>query len=237
MKQSSVVLAILTFALYPWLVETYNLRALNLLDPSPGLDFFDSGDTISSLIRRERDFFNHAFFRTNSPHYDIVDNDEKFEVRLDIPNVKPDDLKVNVEGRLLTISGRGELKEEGYSYSSSFSESFTLDPAVEADKLTATVNNDGRLTVSAPKDPKLSEKNQLRPIPVTYLDGSDLLELPPEPVPVRGPEKNDRKGPDPFHVQQKVAKARQQQAMSENEHESKAAEPGYYKMAELRRRR
>lgn len=258
MKQSSVILAVATFALFPWLVDTYNLRALSLFDPSSStVDLWESADeAISSMIRRQQGFFDHAFWfsdRNPSPGYKMIDNDETFQIDLQLPNIQPRDVDINLEGRLLTISGHGQSSEEGYSYSSSFSQSFTLDESVELDKISATMDSEkGVLTVAAPKDPAFVEKSKLRRIPISQQE----FELPAlnqgEPVVVSKPRMaspvasstESKNEVDPFHVKEKVVRAHQQREYSQNddelsEEEAKEElerEPGY-KMGELRRRR
>ncbi|PIO56710.1 hypothetical protein TELCIR_21889, partial [Teladorsagia circumcincta] len=47
---------------------------------------------------------------------EVINNDSKFAVSIDVSKFKPEHLKVNIEGRQLTIKGKEEVKEEnGYS--------------------------------------------------------------------------------------------------------------------------
>ena len=91
--------------------------------------------------------------RQTSPRYEIRDNDEKFQVALDIPGLKLEDIDMHLDdsGRFLVISGHREASGEAYSFSSDWLHSFPLDPAVQAGYIHAELEN-GVLLVSAPKD-------------------------------------------------------------------------------------
>ena len=104
-----------------------------------------------------------------SPRYQIVDNEEKFQVSLDVPGVKAEDIKISLEedGKFLTLSGSREMSKEGYSFSSKFSQSFFLDPTIDNEKFTASLQS-GVLTVSAPKDVKKIEE-AIKQIPITEI--------------------------------------------------------------------
>lgn len=119
--------------------------------------------------RRDSNMFNRAL-QTNSPSYQIVDNEDMFQVQLDVPGVNVEDLKINLEddGKMLTLSGSREKTADGYSYTSQFSQSFFLeDPTIDADQFSANLQN-GVLIVSAPKDSKKLEE-AIRSIPITEL--------------------------------------------------------------------
>lgn len=107
--------------------------------------------------------------KTASPRYEITDDEHKFQIAVDVPGVKMEDVNVSVEeaGSILTIAGHRESTSDTYSFKSQFSQSFSLDPAVDSDKFTANLK-DGVLIVSAPKDMKRIEQN-VRKIPITEL--------------------------------------------------------------------
>lgn len=89
-----------------------------------------------------------------SPSVDVEENDEMFLVSADIPGVKKEDLKIDVHGNTLRLSGerRREVKEEGYYERSSgrFSRTFTLPENVDSSKIEAHFE-DGVLRVVLPK--------------------------------------------------------------------------------------
>ncbi len=112
-----------------------------------------------------------------APLYEITNDDEKFQIALDLPGLKPDEVKIWVEEgrRLLFIEGVHEKSGEGYSFSSQFSQSFTLDPSVETDRFEAKMH-DGVLIVSAPKSTAKIAENS-REIPISTVDSSSTAAL------------------------------------------------------------
>merc|ERR1719421_1898117 len=96
--------------------------------------------------------------------YELVDNNEKFELTVDVPGVKEDDIEIKLEENLLTVQGQRTASSESSRFSSKFSKTFSLDQTVDVEKFTASLKN-GVLTVSAPKDLEKLEEN-VRRIPV-----------------------------------------------------------------------
>ena len=101
-----------------------------------------------------------------APSVDISEDDKEFLVKAELPDVKREDIKVNVENGVLTITGerKFEKEEKGKkdhrierSYGS-FTRSFTLPEAVKADKVGAEFK-DGVLHVRLPKDESAKPKN------------------------------------------------------------------------------
>ncbi|WP_413287767.1 Hsp20/alpha crystallin family protein [Bdellovibrio sp. HCB337] len=89
-----------------------------------------------------------------NPSVDIEESDEIFLISADLPGIKRDDIKIDVSGNTLRISGERsrEVKEEGYYERSSgrFSRSFSLPEGVDAKKIEASFE-DGVLRVALPK--------------------------------------------------------------------------------------
>ena len=93
-----------------------------------------------------------------APAADIHENAEGFVIRMDLPGVAQQDVKVTLEGDTLTV--RGERKSETQSQQDSayyrervfgsFERTFTLTSPVRADQVKATYR-DGVLEVSVPK--------------------------------------------------------------------------------------
>eukprot|EP00547_Thalassionema_nitzschioides_P005057 CAMPEP_0194209494 /NCGR_PEP_ID=MMETSP0156-20130528/7603_1 /TAXON_ID=33649 /ORGANISM="Thalassionema nitzschioides, Strain L26-B" /LENGTH=234 /DNA_ID=CAMNT_0038936681 /DNA_START=245 /DNA_END=949 /DNA_ORIENTATION=- len=111
------------------------------------------------------------------PAYQMFDNGEQFQISLDVPGVKASDIQVKLEedGKVLSLSGSRKVVREGGTYSSSFSRRFTLDPSLDTDHLTANLQN-GVLTVSAPKDLKKTEET-IKSIPVTEIGNAEVEEI------------------------------------------------------------
>jgi len=93
-----------------------------------------------------------------SPFVDIIEHDDAYVVEAELPGLTKDDVKISIEGNILTIRGekKREQTKEGRNYHrserafGSFMRSFTLPSSVRADKIEATYRN-GILTINLPK--------------------------------------------------------------------------------------
>ena len=143
--------------------------------------------SLKSLIRSENlvpsslnDFFkpwNEWFDGSwskifNVPAVNITEGDNEYKLSVAVPGLKKEELKVNIDSNILTISAeKEESKEEKekkydrkeYNYSS-FSRSFTLPEDVIRDKIDANYQ-DGVLKLSLPKGDK-SKKTSGRSITI-----------------------------------------------------------------------
>ena len=92
------------------------------------------------------------------PAMDLVETADAFVVRADLPGLKQDDVKLEVEDQVLTISGERraehEEREEGFyrleRAFGGFSRSLTLPKGVDAEAVSASFT-DGVLEVRIPK--------------------------------------------------------------------------------------
>ncbi len=131
-------------------------NTLKLWEPFQDLVRFDDefDRWYDSMVRR----FFAPEVRNWMPAIDIAENNGNIEVRAEIPGVNKDDLKVTVEGDVLSITGErkqeSETKDKKYHrierYYGKFSRTINLPYPVEADKVKATYK-DGILTVTLPK--------------------------------------------------------------------------------------
>lgn len=94
------------------------------------------------------------------PAVDVFDEKDAVTLKAEVPGMKPEDVKIQVENDVLTLSGERKLeredKKDGYlrverSYGS-FTRSFALPKGVDADKIEAAMN-DGVLSLRIPKQP------------------------------------------------------------------------------------
>jgi len=136
----------------------------NLIKRSPLFDSIVRSDPFSNLD----DWFNSFWMRrpistdleTLSPiKIDMTETDKAYTIRAEIPGVKKEDIKVNVDGNLVSISAETKQKKEkkeggkvvcseccqGSSY-----RSFTLDCNVNEAKAQAKFEN-GMLELILPK--------------------------------------------------------------------------------------
>jgi len=113
------------------------------------------------------DFFPVVTNRTSSlPAVNIKENEKSFILELAVPGIDKNDLKIDINEDILTISSESKSEnEEGkdgymrkeYSYSS-FVRSFYIPENVNRDKIGANYK-DGILSVELPK--KEEEKNKI----------------------------------------------------------------------------
>lgn len=105
----------------------------------------------------------------NYPQFKVVtNNDKEFNVAIDVPGMKMDDIQITLENdnKVLVVSGLRESKGDGYFFGSKFSQRFSLDATVVIDRLSAHLENEV-LIITAPKDLTKSENNNIRRIPIT----------------------------------------------------------------------
>lgn len=108
-------------------------------------------------------FFDIDAHRTSAPRrwappIDLVETDEHFVLRADLPGVSAEDVKVELDDDVLTVSGERESKVEAQSEgvhrieraAGRFSRSLTLPAGVDADKIEASFDR-GVLEVRVPK--------------------------------------------------------------------------------------
>ncbi|MDX2480576.1 MAG: Hsp20/alpha crystallin family protein [Desulfuromusa sp.] len=93
-----------------------------------------------------------------APRADISETDAEFCITAEVPGIKREDVKINIEDHVLSIRGENkqEKEEKGKKfhrierYYGSFSRSFSLPENVNEDKIDATFK-DGMLTLTIPK--------------------------------------------------------------------------------------
>jgi HSP20 family protein len=127
-----------------------------------------------ALHNRFNRLFDDPFFRVGqmdddaglglwNPVVDLYEKDDHFMIKAELPGVDKKDIKIDLQDRLLTLSGEraydNEVKEENYyrrerSYGK-FQRAFTLPADVDSDKIKAEFK-DGVLQIEVPKP---EEKN------------------------------------------------------------------------------
>jgi HSP20 family protein len=123
--------------------------------------------TLRNLQREVDSLFDRFFDRSGddqgtsavwSPRTDLVEKDDAFHLRLDVPGMSKDDISINLQNGALTVSGErtSERTEEGEEYVrverafGTFHRTFRLPDAVDRDNIEA-VYEDGVLTINVPK--------------------------------------------------------------------------------------
>lgn len=116
------------------------------------------------------DLFNTPFFtrpESNMMKTDIKENETGYELTIDMPGVKKEDIKAELNDGYLTVSAesttsKDEKDEKGKyicreRYSGSYSRSFYVGDAVTEEDIKAKFEN-GTLTLDVPKKEALPEK-------------------------------------------------------------------------------
>jgi HSP20 family protein len=109
------------------------------------------------------------------PAVDVFEEADSIRITAEVPGVKPEDIKISLEGNLLTIHGTKqqeaeERTERVHRYErmyGAFERTFTLPASVDPKDIKATYDN-GVLTVTLPK----SEKSKPRHIEIEVGSGS-----------------------------------------------------------------
>ncbi len=138
--------------------------------------FFDSPSTGSSGVSVHRRWL---------PAMDLLQTEDEFVLRADLPGLSEDDVNIEFEDNVLTVSGERksehEERNEGYyrveRSSGSFSRSLTLPEGVDPDAVKATFDR-GVLEVRIPKP----EQPKPRKVSITVggepnaIEGSETTE-------------------------------------------------------------
>lgn len=116
------------------------------------------------------DFFNTPLFTRNESSMmktDIKEHDNGYELTIDMPGVKKEDIKAELNDGYLTVSAesnssKDEKDEKGKyicreRYTGSYSRSFYVGDAVTEEDIKAKFEN-GTLTLEVPKKEALPEK-------------------------------------------------------------------------------
>jgi HSP20 family protein len=101
-----------------------------------------------------------------APLVDITEDEKEFLVQAELPGVKKEDVKVNVENGVLTICGERKFEKEEKSKKhhrverayGSFERSFTLPEGTDPARISAEFK-EGLLCVHLPKDEKAKPKS------------------------------------------------------------------------------
>lgn len=116
---------------------------------------FDLVNAIMNSVAQEKEESETVDFR---PKVNTRETEANYHIEAELPGVKKEDVEINVDGNILTISGernvREEVKDEDYHKIESryglFSRSFTLPEKVDISNIEAEFVN-GMLEISIPK--------------------------------------------------------------------------------------
>lgn len=99
------------------------------------------------------------------PAVDIVEQNDRFVVRADVPGVEPADIEVSMDAGVLSLSGAREAEQRSEDagvarierVSGRFYRRFTLPDTADAENVTAKSSN-GILEISIPKQPAVQAR-------------------------------------------------------------------------------
>lgn len=125
----------------------------------PAAEFENVQRNIDQLFDHiKSDSFEEEAYKTFMPAVDILERENDFNIKVELPGVEKSDVKITVQNDVLTIRGEkkkvSEKKEENYTRTERsygiFQRSFTLPASVTSEKIEASYDN-GVLSVTIPK--------------------------------------------------------------------------------------
>lgn len=135
---------------------------MNVTKWSPFGEFEDFADRYSRLFGSSVPWRNRLELLDNGiewkPAADIVERDDEFLIKAELPGVKRDDINVDLEDDVLTVTGERRLEETQESdkthrverFYGRFSRSFRIPPNVDTAAINAESEH-GVLTLHLPK--------------------------------------------------------------------------------------
>lgn len=137
--------------------------ATELTEWRPFSDFVELRHRLDQAFRDLSDGAQHGW----TPSVDLVRRDDSLVLRADIPGIKPDEVKIEIDDDVLTVSGehseeseekKGQYMRRERRYGS-FSRSMVLPRGVKAEDIEATTEN-GVLEVTIPM-PQAEQKQKV----------------------------------------------------------------------------
>jgi|SRR5579859_1107236 len=130
----------------------------NLIRWNPFRDMIAMNEAMDRLFDDNYGGHNGGF-RSFNPMVDLVEKDDHYVVKAELPGIDPSKVDIRVEGNVLTLKGdyeeEGEKQEGEYHLherrQGSFTRSFSLPTPINADQSTAEFDK-GVLTLNLPKD-------------------------------------------------------------------------------------
>lgn len=92
----------------------------------------------------------------------FVENDDDYRLEIAVPGLTKDDIEINLDDSILTISHEKKEEDDGFYFTNSFEKRYTLPNDVNAKGIAAKIEN-GVLVATIPKDKK-KIKQRLIPI-------------------------------------------------------------------------
>ncbi|MDE0151869.1 MAG: Hsp20/alpha crystallin family protein [Bdellovibrionales bacterium] len=113
---------------------------------------------------------DQKLFHSGVP-YDVQETNEYYRLQLDIPGVDPKNICVKVQEQTLSVSADENKKEKDWRQSRTFKTSFSLPTYVDAENISANVEN-GVMDIVLPK----KQTAQIKEIPVQSHSSKGFIE-------------------------------------------------------------
>merc|ERR1719330_717946 len=122
----------------------------------------------SRITNKTLDDQDSIFKAKDSNVIDLVNDDSKLEVSLDITGYKPDELKVTAGQGMICVEGKHEEKSEAgqVMVSRQFSKKYSMPASARAEEVVSDLSQDGVLVISVPKREAIKQENRTVPIAV-----------------------------------------------------------------------
>ncbi|KAL6722638.1 hypothetical protein Aduo_017745 [Ancylostoma duodenale] len=128
------------------------------------------------LMTRDQDWFgrqlmpywrdaDHSVLHVGNEVKEVVNDEKKFGVELDVSHFKPEELQVHLEGRDLTIEGKHEEKSEHGFIKRSFIRKWALPEDCDLDAVHTQLTDMGHLCIEAPKTGQHTHRRTLPIMP------------------------------------------------------------------------
>uniref|UniRef100_A0A1I7XQD7 SHSP domain-containing protein n=1 Tax=Heterorhabditis bacteriophora TaxID=37862 RepID=A0A1I7XQD7_HETBA len=127
-------------------------------------DFFRDFEAMDRAFAPYWRTSNQSSLNIANTTQEVVNDDTKFAVSLDVSHFKPEELRVNLEGRELVIEGNRNKRlmadtRRGWS----FLRKWTLPTDADLDAITPSISDKGHLTIEVLKK---ANENTRRTIPI-----------------------------------------------------------------------
>lgn len=136
---------------------------MNLMRYNPMRDFDEMLERLNRPLRTEGSLL--PMTRSDwMPSVDISESDKEFLIKVEVPEIKKEDIKIQVQNGMLTISGERKHEKEDKKqhrierYYGAFSRSFSLPDNVNEDGISAE-QKDGMLYLHLKKTKASKPKN------------------------------------------------------------------------------
>lgn len=110
-----------------------------------------------NTVEEKKDIESTRGYTYAAPMTDIIENKDGFEIIFDLPGIEKNDIKINIEKDILTVTAESSFEQNSdfqcihkETNFFGFRRSFNLNKIIDSNKVEAQFNN-GTLTLKLPK--------------------------------------------------------------------------------------